>query len=319
MRIPEIPHNEEQRLISLREANVLDTEMEERYDRLTRIAQYTFSVPIALVSLLDENRQWFKSCIGLGVRETPRDISFCGHAILQKDVFVIEDAHKDERFFDNPLVTNDPYIRFYAGCPLYSSNGLALGTLCIIDASPRNFSASDRATLQDLAKLVEQELAATFSKGYDHLFEGLNRVGFFEKAILEFELCQKLKMPAAIALFEMTNIKTINKAHGCTMGDEAIANFGSWLNLAAPSASIIARFSSVTYAVFLKDSNLVDASFLVDRFNALVYQNMDKIGVDIAFRSGMADTDGLNDVSLDALLDAAEVNILTNIDGIYGA
>ncbi len=118
MKAPDIPQDEQARIKALRSLNVLDTPSEERFDRLTRLAKRMFDVPIALVSLVDENRQWFKSCIGLDVSETPRDISFCGHAILGSEVFIIPDTKKDERFTDNPLVLNDPHIRFYAGCPL---------------------------------------------------------------------------------------------------------------------------------------------------------------------------------------------------------
>ncbi len=112
MRTPDIPENEDIRLKSLQSLDVLDTQPEERFDRLTRMCKRLFGVPIALVSLVDENRQWFKSCVGLSVSETPRDISFCGHAILGNEIFMIPDTANDERFADNPLVLNDPHIRF---------------------------------------------------------------------------------------------------------------------------------------------------------------------------------------------------------------
>lgn len=115
---PEKPDNEVQRLRHLNTLAILDTAAEERFDRITRLARRLFNVPIALISLVDENRQWFKSCYGLNVSETSRDISFCGHAILGKKVFVIEDASQDPRFADNPLVTDAPNIRFYAGVSL---------------------------------------------------------------------------------------------------------------------------------------------------------------------------------------------------------
>ena len=118
MQKPGKPADEAQRLEALRALSILDTLPEERFDRLTRLAKRLFGVPIALVSLVDDHRQWFKSRQGLEVSETPRDISFCGHAVLGDDIFLVTDASKDERFFDNPLVTDDPHIRFYDGCPL---------------------------------------------------------------------------------------------------------------------------------------------------------------------------------------------------------
>lgn len=157
MRTPDHPKNETLRLSALEAAQLLDTPPEERFDRITRLAARTFDVPICLVSLIDKDRQWFKSCYGLGVRETARDISFCGHAILGADTFVVENALQDERFADNPLVTGEPDIRFYAGAPLEDRNGFRLGTLCLIDKKPRTFSSDDQKTLRDFADLVERE------------------------------------------------------------------------------------------------------------------------------------------------------------------
>lgn len=143
MQPPATPRDERTRLETLRSLKLLDTSPSERFDRLTRIARRMFGVPISLVSLVDENRQWFKSRQGLDATETPRDISFCGHAILDDDIFIVPDATKDNRFVDNPLVTDNPNIRFYAGVPLRVSNGSKIGTLCIIDEKPREFSEED--------------------------------------------------------------------------------------------------------------------------------------------------------------------------------
>lgn len=161
MQTPPKPINEAERLATLHALKILDTPPEERFDRLTRLATRTFRVPIALISLIDEDRQWFKSCQGLPILETSRDISFCGHAILQEKPTVIPDALLDPRFCDNPLVVGPPYIRFYAGQPLHAPNGLKLGTLCIIDQEPRQFEEDDLSALKDLGALVEEELAIT--------------------------------------------------------------------------------------------------------------------------------------------------------------
>ena len=158
MQQPAIPDNEAQRLAALRALDILDTPPEERFDRITRIAARLMDVPIALVSLVDANRQWFKSCIGLDASETPRGISFCGHAILESEALVIADALADPRFADNPLVAGEPRIRFYVGQPLAAVDGSRLGTLCLIDRKPRQMSASDFQALRDLAHLVEREL-----------------------------------------------------------------------------------------------------------------------------------------------------------------
>ncbi|MCH8533040.1 MAG: PAS domain S-box protein [Saccharospirillum sp.] len=158
MKLPELPDNEAERLSELKRLSILDTTPESRFDQLTSLAQYTFDVEIVLVSLVDENRQWFKSCQGLDARQTDRSISFCGHAINESQVMVISDAKTDVRFEDNPLVTGPPFIRFYAGAQLRSPEGLALGTLCLIDSRPRSLDDQAQHFLRVLANQVEREL-----------------------------------------------------------------------------------------------------------------------------------------------------------------
>jgi diguanylate cyclase (GGDEF)-like protein/PAS domain S-box-containing protein len=158
---PDTPADEVDRIAELHSLEILDSDREERFDRLTRLATRLLDVPIALVSLVDTDRQWFKSAIGLDTTETSREASFCAHAINAPELFEIPDATLDERFVDNPLVTGDPGIRFYAGEPISGPGGHRLGTLCVIDRRPRSFTDEDRQILRDLAGLVDQELANT--------------------------------------------------------------------------------------------------------------------------------------------------------------
>ncbi len=160
MQPPSLPADEQQRLDALRASELLDTPPEERFDRLTRLAQRLFGVPIALVSLVDAERQWFKSRQGLDACETGRDISFCGHAILADDIFEVGNATLDPRFADNPLVSGPPHIRFYAGAPLSTRDGYRIGTLCLIDSQPRRLSTDDRRALRDLADIAAGEINA---------------------------------------------------------------------------------------------------------------------------------------------------------------
>ena len=178
MEVPTIPQDEEQRLQGLRSLNILDTPPEERFDRLTRMAKRLLGVPIALVSLVDENRQWFKSCQGLDVSETPRDVSFCGHAILNDEPLIINNALEDKRFCDNPLVTDDPNIRFYAGYPLYVPGLGNMGTLCVIDYEPRQLDQDDMEAFTDLAQTAQRELASVQLATLDELTGISNRRGF---------------------------------------------------------------------------------------------------------------------------------------------
>lgn len=153
-----IPPNEQQRLNALRSLKLLDTSPEPEFDRITKLLARALNVPIALVSLVDEDRQWFKSKQGLDVCETSREVAFCAHAILQDEPLVVPDARRDERFANNPLVQEAPNICFYAGAPIKTSAGFRLGTLCAIDREPRNLSQDELETLQDLADLVSNEI-----------------------------------------------------------------------------------------------------------------------------------------------------------------
>jgi len=149
-----MPNNETQRLEALREYRILDTAAEQAYDDITALAAYLCHVPIATISLVDESRQWFKSRLGLNQKETPRDIAFCAHAILQTEPMIVRDAVKDARFADSSLVTRSPHIRFYAGFPLSSPEGFTLGTLCAIDRKPRQLSAEQKKAMRALSRQV---------------------------------------------------------------------------------------------------------------------------------------------------------------------
>jgi len=150
--------NEARRLKVLWQYDVLDTVPEEVFDDLTELAARICEAPIALISLIDENRQWFKAKVGVTLNETSRDISFCAHAIKQHDLFIIPDATQDERFANNPLVISDPKIRFYAGAPLITPDGYALGSLCVIDKVPRELRAEQKQALRVLARHVMMQL-----------------------------------------------------------------------------------------------------------------------------------------------------------------
>ena len=229
---PTEPLNENLRLLSLRTMCILDSPPEDRFDRLTRLAASIFQVPISVCSLVDERRQWFKSTTGLDASETPREISFCGHAILGEKILVIEDATKDPRFSDNPLVVDDPHIRFYAGAPLRLTNGSALGTLCIIDHQPREFSDDQLKSLEDLARIAEQELMTTEKTALEKLTMLPNRLGFnvsptSHRTLIAALYCDLRGFTAFSEIAEPEEVMKVLQAYHQSMGQLISAHGGT--------------------------------------------------------------------------------------------
>lgn len=301
---PGIPQDEEVRLKTLSSLQILGTPPEERFDRLTRMAKRMFNVPIALVTMVDANRQWFKSCIGLNVSETSRDISFCGHAILGDEIFIISDASKDERFADNPLVLNDPYIRFYAGCPLKSPNGSKLGTLCIIDRKPRNFVEEDLDILRDLASLAERELAAVQLATLDELTNISNRRGFLLLAEHSLNFYKRQKIPASLVFFDLNKFKLINDTFGHAEGDIALTAFADHLKTIFRNSDLFARLGGDEFVVLLSNTSQRFAEEIISRSRQSIdrYNRDAKRGYDISFSYGIVEFNPDKHKTLEELL-----------------
>lgn len=261
---PPFPANERLRVSTLRNLAILDTPPEERFDRVTRLAQRVFNVPIALVSLIDSNRQWFKSCIGVDTSETPRDISFCGHAILDDEILLVPDAKKDERFADNPFVTGGPNIRFYAGYPLRMAEGIQIGTLCVIDTEPRHFTPEDLQLLRDLGTITIQELQAVAAAITDDLTGLLNRRGFLSTAGQTLELCRRTQTPIAMLYCDLDQFKSINDRYGHSEGDNVLRKFAQILHSTFRSSDVVARLGGDEFVVMLTnvDAGAIDAAMV---------------------------------------------------------
>ncbi|MBU0927815.1 MAG: sensor domain-containing diguanylate cyclase [Spirochaetes bacterium] len=251
---PAIPEDEGARLSALRDLRILDTPAEDRFDLLTRLASRVFKVPIALVSLVDENRQWFKSCVGLDVPETSREVSFCGHAILQDGVFVIEDALLDDRFRDNPLVVGSPGIRFYAGRPL-RVEGRKIGTLCLIDTEPRKRSDLDLSVLDDLARLTERELCALSQSQVDELTGVANRRGFIRLATQGISMSRRKKANSALVYFDLNGFKLINDTFGHKEGDRALKDFARIVYSSVREGDILGRLGGDEFILWINEAS----------------------------------------------------------------
>jgi len=251
MKFPGIPENEEERLKSLYMVDLLDSKADERFERLTRVGRKLFNVPVALISLLDRDRQWLLACEGLNTRETSRDVSFCGHAILQEGAFIVNDALKDERFYDNPLVTREPFIRFYAGYPVHLPDGAVVGTICLIDSKPRDFRDDDVATLKDLAYILEDEFQVINLAMTDSLTGIPNRRGFYRSGDKRFNELRQNNKSFSIIYFDLDKFKPINDLWGHAEGDEVLKNFSNQLMQQLSPQDIVGRLGGDEFAVLL--------------------------------------------------------------------
>ncbi len=308
---PALPPDDNERLRLLADLAILDTPPEEPFDRIVRLAKKMFDVPIALVSLVDANRQWFKACIGLPVRETGRDVSFCGHAILGEDTFVIEDTHVDPRFADNPLVTGAPFIRFYAGQPLRIAGGFKIGTLCVVDTKPRHFSAEDRAALRDLAAVLERELAALHLATIDELTGLSNRRGFSAQGRKAFSLARRLNLPMAALAFDLDRFKAINDTYGHATGDAALRVFADALRHAVRDADVTARLGGDEFAALLVDCPADQVDPVIARIQAQIAERATGIGfpATIEFSAGFAAIDANAAADFDTAMAQADAQM----------
>lgn len=268
MKFPGIPENEEERLKSLYLSDLLDTGADERFVRLTRIAKKVFQVPVVLISLLDRDRQWLLACEGLGTRETPRNISFCGHAILQEGPFIVNDAVNDERFHDNPLVIGEPYIRFYAGYPVHLPDGEVAGTLCLINSKPRSFNDDDIASLRDLAFIVEDEFKVIGMAMTDSLTGISNRRGFYATGEKRFRKLDKENVAFSLIFFDLDKFKPINDLWGHAEGDEVLKVFSALLYQHLGPGAIAGRLGGDEFAVLIAHQTQAD-SFLHNLRNSV--------------------------------------------------
>ncbi|MDO6706837.1 diguanylate cyclase [Photobacterium sp. 1_MG-2023] len=314
MLVPEKPRDEVERLQSLHALTLLDTDREERFDRVTRLARRMFQVSMSTVSLIDENRQWFKSCIGDDVTETPRDISFCGHTILGNAPFIIPDAAQDARFKDNPLVTGPPYIRFYAGVPLLYDSRYKLGSLCIIDQQPHTLDEEQIRDLVDLAKMAEKELGALYDATIDELTQISNRRGFVKLATKSLQHCQQRGTPFSLAFFDLNKFKAINDQLGHQVGDQALKDFAMLLSQSFRYSDLFARVGGDEFVVLYTGMDEMETRRAIRRFeqNVSEFNRGQHRPYQLLFSSGLYTVPAGQKMDLEEILAKADSRMYLN-------
>lgn len=303
-----------QRVQKLHSLNILDTPAEQRFDRITRLAKRLFKVPISLVTLIDENRQWFKSKVGIDLCETSRDDAFCNITIQGDDPMVVLDTRKDPLFKDNPLVTGIPFIRFYAGYPIKAPSGEKLGSLCVIDDQPRFFSESDYQLLHELGLMVEDEIASNLLLCEDHLTGLLNRRGFEHRAQHMLDLCQMQGLTSALVYFDLDNFKAINDNEGHQAGDEALHKFGQLLQNNFRESDLLGRIGGDEFVALMVHQECGDNQQILQRLEVAVatYNSHVSSSQHLQYSCGIATTLDKGDYELQQLYNKADQAMYQN-------
>ena len=300
---------EQQRLHKLLSLNILDTPVEQRFDRITRLAKRLFNVPISLVSFVDEDRQWFKSKVGIDVSETPREQAFCNHTIQGDKPLVVMDASRHPTFQNNLLVTGAPHIRFYAGYPVKAPSGERLGSLCVIDDKPRSFSENDRQLLNELGLMVEEEIASNLQLSEDQVTGLLNRRGFEIRAQHMLDLCQMQNLSAALIYFDLDSLKPIHDKAGFKASEMALKQFATMIQNNFRESDLVARIGSDEFVALMvnqhkaHDNQLVlkRLAITVTAYNSHVSENEQ-----LSYSVGIAETNESEDFQLQQLYNQAD-------------
>ncbi len=335
-----LPDSETERIEALERYKILDTEPEKAFDDLARLAADITDMPIALIGLIDRERQWFKAAVGTELNDIRREHSFCQHAIFEpSDLLIVADAREDERFQDLPLVTRPPNICFYAGAPIVSMDGAALGTLCVMDQVPRELNKARRASLRALAQQVMGQLdlrwvidelrnnleileryedqieaykkhvqqintQALERRATDELTGVTNREAFEARLEEEFQRASRYDTPLSLVLLDLDGFAAFNEENGREAGDDVLRRVARLLDANSRSTDIVGRFGGEAFGVVLPSTTRHGAYLLAERFRQAVERvPWEKRSVTI---SAGASTLGHGATDLEGLISAAE-------------
>lgn len=302
MQAPPVPLDETRRLDAVRALGLLDTPAEERFDRVTRLAQRVFGVPFAALSLIDHRRAFFKSSQGLPFTQLSRDVSFCGHVIASTDPLVVPDTAADARFRDNPLVSASPYIRFFAGQPISATDGSALASLSIFDVRPRELAPSERDALRDLASIAESELRQTpftaaqheigRAQGESSRIDSLTRLWSRAAAleILDRELHHAAaeQRPLTVLLIDIDQMHRYNDTHGHAAGDALLTDIARALRSSLRPYDSIARYAGEEFFALLPGVDQEHANVAADRIRNAILADRQRAGRPLSVSIGGA-------------------------------
>lgn len=261
--MPSAPYHplETARQSALDQLNLTGSDFEESFDRLTRLIRFVMGVEIATFTVVDGERQFFKSVQGLNVRETPRDMAFCAHTILQEDMLVVPDTTQDPRFCDNALVTGDPNLRFYAGIAVRAHNRMPIGSLCAIDSRPRELTEQQRALMTDLRDMLEETLLLRSLSVKDHLTNLFNRRYFDEFFEREWRRGYRGSLPLSVLLIDIDHFKLYNDTNGHQAGDRALKLVAHQLSSQLRrGGDVAARYGGEEFVIVLPETSAADAA-----------------------------------------------------------
>lgn len=262
--------DDDARVAALRRLDIMDTGIEQPFEKIVTLVRTVLSVPIATVTLVDRDRQWFKAERGMGMTETPRAVSFCTHTIQQRDPLIVEDAHLDPRFAASPLVVGPPHIRSYAGIPLRTPEGYNVGSLCAMDTRSRRFSPADIAIMQNFANIVCDELELRLIAQVDHLTGALTRRGFVEQAEREISRARRYDRPSTLVMLDVDHFKSVNDTHGHAVGDQVLCQIAQLAGVALRPTDVFGRLGGEEFAMLLPETDGEDAVVVADRLRQTI-------------------------------------------------
>lgn len=256
------------RMAALRRYDILDTPAEPAFDRIAALVRSILNVPMAAISLIDDDRQWFKALDGLDRKETSRDIAFCDHTIRERTPMIIPDATSDARFSANPLVTGDPHIRSYAGIPLTTPDGYNVGSLCAIDTQPRAFDPAHVEILHNLAALAVEQMELRRIADRDFLTDALTRRAFVAEMDKRIALFTRHQRPASLLLFDIDHFKAVNDSYGHPAGDQVIRSVAALCAELKRPSDLLGRLGGEEFGLLLPEADESDALMAAERFRA---------------------------------------------------